>query len=378
MKIVWERESVTVRDVYEALLERRKIAYTTVMTMMKILEQKKYLKKTQADRAYVYRPAQPQAAGDRRHGAGVRQPRFQRFGRAAAGAPGGGAQPLARGAGRDRAPAEEAMSTVSDLEQSGRLQHASRTAGRAGGIRSRRCCGCGCRAHGWPSGISCWLTCLLLPLVRPWKQVSLTGDVGHHDAARDPCPAAPARPTMPWDADGARGRWRWARCAAGLAGDRASGGCARTAPRTRAPLRRDCHWRHADAELRISRRVTSPVTFGVAPAGDSPAGRFPELDRAMQDAILCHELLHVRAARLAVHGGGRNRARDLLVPSGDLVAAGRNPAGARAGGGSRSDRDDQVARRVCGCAAGDRRRQAAGGSGARPAVPAQETSEADE
>jgi predicted transcriptional regulator len=29
------------------------------MTMMKILERKKYLKKTQVDRAYVYRPAQP-------------------------------------------------------------------------------------------------------------------------------------------------------------------------------------------------------------------------------------------------------------------------------------------------------------------------------
>src|SRR5438270_6431474 len=59
MKIVWERESTTVRDVYETLLGRRKVAYTTVMTMMKILEQKKYLKKTQADRAYVYRPAEP-------------------------------------------------------------------------------------------------------------------------------------------------------------------------------------------------------------------------------------------------------------------------------------------------------------------------------
>src|ERR1051326_4611428 len=66
MKIIWERESATVRDVYEALLERRKVAYTTVMTMMKILEQKKYLKKTQADRAYVYQPAQPkrQVIGD--------------------------------------------------------------------------------------------------------------------------------------------------------------------------------------------------------------------------------------------------------------------------------------------------------------------------
>jgi predicted transcriptional regulator len=59
MKIVWDRERVTVRDVYEALLERRKVAYTTVMTMMKILEQKKHLKKTQVERAYVYQPTQP-------------------------------------------------------------------------------------------------------------------------------------------------------------------------------------------------------------------------------------------------------------------------------------------------------------------------------
>jgi BlaI family penicillinase repressor len=59
MKIVWARDSASVRDVYEALLERRKIAYTTVMTMMKIMEQKKYLLKTQEDRAYIYRPAKP-------------------------------------------------------------------------------------------------------------------------------------------------------------------------------------------------------------------------------------------------------------------------------------------------------------------------------
>jgi BlaI family transcriptional regulator, penicillinase repressor len=59
MKIVWVREQATVRDVYEELLKRRKIAYTTVMTMMKILEQKKYLKKSQEDRAYLYRPARP-------------------------------------------------------------------------------------------------------------------------------------------------------------------------------------------------------------------------------------------------------------------------------------------------------------------------------
>jgi len=59
MKVVWRLRSATVRDVYEALRERRRIAYTTVMTMMKILEEKGYLKKTTADRAHVYRPARP-------------------------------------------------------------------------------------------------------------------------------------------------------------------------------------------------------------------------------------------------------------------------------------------------------------------------------
>ena len=57
MKVVWERESATVRDVYETLRERRQIAYTTVMTMMRILERKGHLKVSRADRAFVYRPA---------------------------------------------------------------------------------------------------------------------------------------------------------------------------------------------------------------------------------------------------------------------------------------------------------------------------------
>ena len=50
--------SSTVRDVYEAMREKRTIAYTTVMTMMRILEEKGYLKKTLVDRAHVYKPAQ--------------------------------------------------------------------------------------------------------------------------------------------------------------------------------------------------------------------------------------------------------------------------------------------------------------------------------
>ena len=59
MKIVWDRDSSTVRDVYESLVKMRKIAYTTVMTMMGILEQKGHLKKSSRARAYVYRPTKP-------------------------------------------------------------------------------------------------------------------------------------------------------------------------------------------------------------------------------------------------------------------------------------------------------------------------------
>jgi BlaI family penicillinase repressor len=59
MKVVWQLGSATVRDVYEEMLKHRKVAYTTVMTMMKILEGKGFLKKSAGDRAYLYKPAQP-------------------------------------------------------------------------------------------------------------------------------------------------------------------------------------------------------------------------------------------------------------------------------------------------------------------------------
>jgi BlaI family penicillinase repressor len=62
MKVVWDLNQATVRDIYEKLLEHRRIAYTTVMTMMKILEEKGHLTKNQDDRAHLYRPAQPKHA----------------------------------------------------------------------------------------------------------------------------------------------------------------------------------------------------------------------------------------------------------------------------------------------------------------------------
>jgi predicted transcriptional regulator len=62
MKIVWRRGSATVRDVYEELRATRRIAYTTVMTMMNVLTTKGYLKREKDARAFTYRPARPEQA----------------------------------------------------------------------------------------------------------------------------------------------------------------------------------------------------------------------------------------------------------------------------------------------------------------------------
>ena len=59
MHVVWEFEHGTVRQVHEVLAARRQIAYTTVMTMMNILEEKEYLKRSKQGRAFVYEPVRP-------------------------------------------------------------------------------------------------------------------------------------------------------------------------------------------------------------------------------------------------------------------------------------------------------------------------------
>ncbi len=59
MKVVWELGRATSREVYEALQKTRPLAYTTINTMLKILEQKQFLRKWQEERAYVYEPTQP-------------------------------------------------------------------------------------------------------------------------------------------------------------------------------------------------------------------------------------------------------------------------------------------------------------------------------
>jgi predicted transcriptional regulator len=60
MKVIWPLGQATVREVYDALRARRTVAYTTVQTMMNILESKGHLKKEPGDKAQVYAPVRAQ------------------------------------------------------------------------------------------------------------------------------------------------------------------------------------------------------------------------------------------------------------------------------------------------------------------------------
>ena len=59
MKVVWARGSATVREVHDDLLAGRRVAYTTVMTMMNVLERKGHLRKRAEGRSFLYRPTRP-------------------------------------------------------------------------------------------------------------------------------------------------------------------------------------------------------------------------------------------------------------------------------------------------------------------------------
>lgn len=61
MNVVWETGGGTVRDILAQLNKVQERAYTSVATVLKIMEQKGFLTSERADRALVYRPAIPKA-----------------------------------------------------------------------------------------------------------------------------------------------------------------------------------------------------------------------------------------------------------------------------------------------------------------------------
>lgn len=56
MEVLWQRGESTVGEVVEALQSRPVPAYSTVLTMLRILESKGYIKHKKSGRAFVYYP----------------------------------------------------------------------------------------------------------------------------------------------------------------------------------------------------------------------------------------------------------------------------------------------------------------------------------
>jgi predicted transcriptional regulator len=56
MSVLWHRKTATVGDVVAAMKKKRPVTYSTVQTILRILENKEYVAHEKVARAFVYRP----------------------------------------------------------------------------------------------------------------------------------------------------------------------------------------------------------------------------------------------------------------------------------------------------------------------------------
>jgi predicted transcriptional regulator len=56
MEVLWKRGAATVGQVVDALPKKSKLAYSSVLTTLRILEQKGHVRHEQRGRAFVYEP----------------------------------------------------------------------------------------------------------------------------------------------------------------------------------------------------------------------------------------------------------------------------------------------------------------------------------
>ena len=70
LRVLWSRRPSTVREVYEALSEKKSIGYTTVLKLLQIMTTKGSVRRNETQRAHVYEACLPaeqtkrQLAGD--------------------------------------------------------------------------------------------------------------------------------------------------------------------------------------------------------------------------------------------------------------------------------------------------------------------------
>ena len=137
------------------------------------------------------------------------------------------------------------------------------------------------------------VACLLIPLVQPWRSEAITAAVQVSTGATVLVAPAAARPS--WHISP-----REIALAILMAGVMARLGLLATGfwrlrryRRNSIPFEPAPAWA-VEADLRISSEIASPVTFGLRKPVVLLPANFPEFDPGLQDAILCHEIWHVR------------------------------------------------------------------------------------
>ena len=66
MAVLWESQRATVADVVRVLSKRRVVSYSTVQTILRILETKGYVAHDKVARAFIYRPVVDERQARRR------------------------------------------------------------------------------------------------------------------------------------------------------------------------------------------------------------------------------------------------------------------------------------------------------------------------
>ena len=56
MAVLWRLKAATVSDVVAALRRRRRVSYSTIQTILRIMENKGYVAHEKVERAFLYRP----------------------------------------------------------------------------------------------------------------------------------------------------------------------------------------------------------------------------------------------------------------------------------------------------------------------------------
>jgi predicted transcriptional regulator len=66
MSVLWRRQSATVGEVVDVLKKKHAVSYSTVQTILRILEAKGYVAHEKVARAFVYRPVVDERQARRR------------------------------------------------------------------------------------------------------------------------------------------------------------------------------------------------------------------------------------------------------------------------------------------------------------------------